>query len=235
MEADGVRYLLRKNEAEAAREQHRLEDKLAKLARKVEQRNQQVKASPRCQPEAGPRQLQIWVARHKLTGLVQLRLEDRTVVLERNLAATERAMDLAGCYVVVTDVPQAQMSGEAVHDSYVELQRVERDFRQMKTGLLEVRPVFVRKESRTRGHVFGCMLALKISREMERRLRATFGSTDDNPQTVTIENAMAALNRLCLQNYEIDEKTTVTRFPRPDARQREILNALGVRMPEGKL
>jgi len=39
VEADGVCYLLRKNEAETAREQHRLEDKLAKLAGKVEQRN----------------------------------------------------------------------------------------------------------------------------------------------------------------------------------------------------
>jgi len=235
VEADGVRYLLRKNQAEAAREQYRLEDKLAKLTRQVEQRNQQVKASPRCQPEAGPRRLQIWIARHKLTGLVQLRLEERTVVWERNLPAMERAMELAGCYVVVTDVPAANMSGQAVHDSYVHLQRVERDFRQMKTGLLEVRPVFVRKESRTRGHVFGCMLALKISREMERRLQAAFGTTDDDPHATTLEDAMAALSRLCLQNYEIDENTIVTRFPRPDARQQEILKALRVSLPTGKL
>jgi len=235
VEADGVRYLLRKNQAEAAREQYRLEDKLAKLARKVEQRNQRVKGSARCQPEAGPRQLQIWVARHKLTGLVQLRLEEQTVFWERNPPAIERAMELAGCYVVVTDVPAANMSGQAVHDSYVHLQRVERDFRQMKTGLLEVRPVFVRKESRTRGHVFGCMLALKISREMERRLQAAFGTTDDDPHAITLEDAMAALSRLCLQNYEIDENTTVTRFPHPDARQQEILKVLRVSLPTGKL
>ena len=36
VEADGVRYLLRKNEKEAAREQHRLEDKLAKLAGRID-------------------------------------------------------------------------------------------------------------------------------------------------------------------------------------------------------
>jgi hypothetical protein len=176
--ADGVRYLLRKNEAEAAREQHRLEDKLAKLSRKVEQRNEQVSKSPRCQPEAGPRNLQFWVARHKLTGLVELRLEGRTMVLERNPVAIERAMELAGCYVVVTDVAKEHLSGQEVHDSYVSLQKVERDFRQRKTGLVEVRPVFVRKESRTRGHVFCCLLALKLSRELERRLQAAFGTTD---------------------------------------------------------
>lgn len=232
VEADGVRYVLRKNPDEAAREWHRLEDKLAKLEKKVEQRHEQVKASARCQAEAGPRRLQIWVARHKLSGLVDLRLEGRTMVLERKQAAIERAMELAGCYVVVSDVPKDRISSQATHDSYVRLQKVERDFRQMKTGLLEVRPVWVRKETRTRGHVFCCMLALKISRAIERRLQAAFGTTDHDPHAVTLPDALAALSRLCLQLHQIDEKTTVTTLPRADARQQEILAALGVCLPD---
>jgi plasmid stabilization system protein ParE len=232
VEADGVRYLLRKNPDEAAREQHRLEDKLAKLSRKIEQRNEQVMKSARCQPEAGLRNLQLWVARHKLSGLVDLRLEGRTMVLEHNPAALERALELAGCYVVVTDVPKQNLSGQEVHDSYVSLQKVERDFRQMKTGLLEVRPVFVRKESRTRGHVFCCLLALKLSREMERRLQAAFGTTDADPHAITLTDALAALSRLCLLEYRVDEKTSVTRLPQPDDRQQQILAALGVPMPK---
>ena len=199
---------------------------------KVERRNEKVQASSRCQPEAGPRQLQLWVARHKLTGLVELRLEGRTMVLERQEAAIERALELAGCYVVVTDVGGKQMSRQAVHDSYVRLQQVERDFRQMKTGLLEVRPVFVRKESRTRGHVFYCLLALKLSRELERRLQAAFGTTDHDPHAITLADALAALGRLCLLEYPVDKQTSVTRLPIPDARQTEILNALGVPLPQ---
>jgi transposase len=230
--ADGVRYVLRKNEAEEARVQHRREDKLAKLSGKVEERNQWVKKSKRCQPEAGRRQLQAWVARHKLTGQVELRVEDRTITLECNQAAMDRAMQLAGCYAVVTDVPKEQMNEQAVHDSYVSLQKVERDFRLLKTGLLEVRPVFVRKESRTRGHVFCCMLALKLGREIERRLQAAFGTTDADPQALTVSDALAALSRLCLLEYQIDDKTTVIRLPRPDARQEEILVALGVSLPK---
>ena len=73
------------------------------------------------------------------------------------------------------------MSGQAVHDTYVSLERVERNYRQMKTGPLDVRPLFVRKESRTRGHVFGCVLALKVSRELERRLYAVFKTTGTHP------------------------------------------------------
>ncbi len=232
VEADGVRYLLRKNGSEAAREQHRLQDKLAKLAGKTDRRNQQVEASARCQPEAGLRQVQAWIARYKLAGLVEARLEARVLTLVRKDAAIGRALELAGCYVVVSDVSKDRMSGQEIHDSYVGLQKVERDFRAMKTGLLEVRPVFVRKESRTRGHVLACMLALKVSREMERRLQAAFGTTDSDPHTVTLPDALASLGRLCLLHYSIDADTTLTRLPRPDERQKQILTALGVVLPE---
>jgi transposase len=232
VEAAGVRTLLRKNESEAAKERHRLADKLAKLSGKIERRNRQVEASVRCQPEAGSRQLQAWIVGHKLTGLVELRLEARVLTLVRNEAAIERALELAGCYVITSDVLKDQMNGQEIHDSYVGLQKVERDFRTMKTGLLEVRPVFVRKESRTRGHVFACMLALKLSREMERRLQAVFGTTDSDPYAITLPDALAALSRLCLLHYPVDSNTTVTRLPRPDERQKEILAALGVALPE---
>jgi hypothetical protein len=40
-----------------------------------------------------------------------------------------------------------------------------------------------------------------------------------------------ALTRLCLLHYVVDEKTTVTKLPQPDARQQAILAALGVTLP----
>jgi hypothetical protein len=97
VEGDGVRYALRKNDAEAAREQHRWEDKLEKLERKMATRNELVKNKPRCQPEAGQRKLQGWAARHMLMkGLVDLPLHGRTFVLERHQAAIEKSLELAG-------------------------------------------------------------------------------------------------------------------------------------------
>lgn len=231
VEVEGVRYILRKNEAEARREQRRLEDKLAKLGGKIEARNEQVRTHPRCRPEAGQRAMTTWVGRYKLTGLVEIQLEGRELKLQRKEEAIARALDLAGCYVVTTDVPSADLSAQQVHDSYVSLRNVERDFRTLKTGLLEVRPVWVRKESRTRGHVFCCMLALKVSREMERRLQAAFGTTDTRADAITLPDALLALTRLCLLHYPVDEKTTLTKLPQPDARQQEILRALGVALP----
>lgn len=231
VEGAGVRYVLRKNEKEAARERHRLEDKLEKLAGKIAARNEQVKNKSRCRPETGQRQLQVWAERHKLTGLLELQLDGRTLVLQRQEEKIERALQLAGCYVVTTDVLKTSMSAQEVHDSYMSLQRVERDFRALKTGLLEVRPVFVRKESRTRGHVFCSMLALKLSREMEHRLREKFRTTDSNPHAITLPDALRAFSGLCLLQYKIDEKTTVTKLPQPTANQQQILAALGMSLP----
>ena len=66
---------------------------------------------------------------------------------------------------------------------------------------------------------------------MERRLRAVFGTTETNPHAVTLPDALTAMSRLCLLHYRVDEKTVLTRLPKPDAQQEEILKALQVPLP----
>ena len=231
VQAAGRRYLLRKNAAEARKAWHRLQDKLHTLQTLVATRNAKVTASPRCQPEAGLGHVQDWIKRHKLTHVVTVRLDGRCLTLDSDAAAQEQAMQLAGCYVLETDVAPALLDTQTAHDRYKDLAHVEHDFRTLKTGLLEVRPIFVRKERRTRGHVFVCLLALKLSRELQRRLAAALGTTQDEPHGVTVSDALAALNRLCLLTYPFDETHSVTRLPRPDAQQTRILQALQVPLP----
>ncbi len=117
-----------------------------------------------------------------------------------------------------------------MHDRYRDLHEVEQDFRTMKTGLLEVRPVFVRKAPRTRAHVLVTMLALKVVRAMRRALVAAFGTTDDDKLAVTVDDALATLSRLCLLIYQV-RGTVITRLPTPDERQKAILDALGTSLP----
>ena len=165
VQADGKRYLLRKNVAEARKAQHRLDDKLATLRTLVAARNAKVAAALWCQPEAGWRGLQAWVQRHKLRTVVSLALDARQITLTIDAVAYQQTLQLAGCYVLETDVPAEILDTQTAHDRYKGLAQVERDIRMLKTGLLEVRPVFVRKDTRIRGHVCVCLLALKLSRE----------------------------------------------------------------------
>jgi transposase len=232
VEHEQLRYVLRKNQSESLRIQRRLTDKLEKLEARIQSRNQKVQQQSLCKPEAGLHQIQLWVQRHKIESLVQLRLEGGQIAIEPQQQAIARHLELAGCYVITTDVAGAEMDAQHVHDSYMALQRVERDFRAMKTGALEVRPIFVQKASRTRGHVFCCMLALKLARQVEQRLRAAFGTTGDNPHAITLPDAMAALSRLCLLNYPASKSGgVVTKLPHPNEVQRKILHALNASLP----
>jgi transposase len=231
VQADGKRYILRKNAAEARKAQHRLQDKLTTLQTLVAARNAKVAASPRCQPEAGVRGLHAWVTRHKLRHIVTLRLTDRQIICDIDAVAQGQALQLAGCYVLETDAPADRLDTQTVHDRYKDLAHVEHNIRMLKTGLLEVRPVFVRKDTRTRGHVFVCMLALKLGRELRQRLATVFGTTKDDPHGVTVQDALDALHRLCLLTYPLNDTHSITRLPRPDAQQIRILQALQVSLP----
>jgi len=77
---------------------------------------------------------------------------------------------LDGCYVLETDLPAAVADARTVHARYLSLPEIERDFRTMKTGQLELRPIFLRKAERTKGHALVTMLALKLVRELDRRV-----------------------------------------------------------------
>lgn len=231
VEHEGKRLVVRRNEEVRRKETHRRDDKLRKLRDKIDERNAFVAGSQRADPQAGLRTLGQWVARHKLGSFVSVSLEGRMLRCEIDEEAQRHAALLDGCYTLETDVAKEKLSAEQVDARYRDLQRVERHFRTIKTGLLEVRPFFVRKASRTRGHVFAALLALKIVREMNARLAQAFGTTDDDKNAVTLDDALAGLSRLCFQIYDV-KGHTVQRLPRPDDRQRAILDALGIGWPK---
>jgi transposase len=225
-----VRLILRRSEALRQQAAQRRADKLAKLQRMITTRNAFVQTSKRAKPETGLQTVCAWVKRHKLDTFVQVSLHEGQLAVTLDATAQAEAALLEGCYVLETDVPQTALDAQTVHDRYRDLHEVEQDFRTMKTGLLEVRPIFVRKASRTRAHVLVTMLALKVVREMRGALVAAFGTTDDDKMAVTVEDALLALARLCLLTYHV-QGTAVTRLPTPDERQAAILNALGTPLP----
>ena len=229
VEHNNLRLVLRRNKAVWLKEQKRREDKLNKLKERIEKRNQFVAQSKKANPQTGLDSAVTWANRHKLTSFVSLALNDRKITIEVDEEAKENAAILDGCYVLETDVSHA-MEAKSVHDRYMDLENVERDFRTMKTAFLEIRPIYLRKADRTRGHVFIATLALRIVREMRQLLAAEFGTTNTNKAAITSEDAIDALSRLCLDTYEV-RGTTITRLPIPDDRQSRILKALGVCLP----
>jgi len=173
------RYVLRCNPHTQARERARRTDQWARVRGWIEARNQAVEKKPRCDPASSLRGAQARVQKYRLGGWVSVRLEGRQVRWTEDTPAREKEAQLDGCYVIESDLPASAATTQAVHDRYLDLTRVERDFRTLKTGLLEIRPVFLRKADRTRGHALVSLLALKLARALERRV-APLGLTVDD-------------------------------------------------------
>ena len=225
-----VRLILRCSPARRQPEARRRADKVAKLQALITARHACVETATRAKPATGLRTLQAWVKRHKLETCVHVTRHEGRLRATLDPAAQAEIALLDGCYVLETDVPQTALEAQAGHDRYRDLHEVEQDFRTMKTGLLEVRPIFVRQALRPRAHVLVTLLAVKVVREMRRALVAAFGTTADDKMAVTVEDALLALARLCLLTYHV-QGTAVTRLPAPDERQATILNALGTPLP----
>lgn len=211
------RYVLRCNPQTQARERARRDDQWTLVWEWLVARNAAVAQQPRCSPASSLRGAQARVTKYRLGGWVSVRLEGRQVVWTADAAAREQVAQLDGCYVVVSDLPVAAANTQAVHDRYLDLTRVERDFRTLKTGLLEIRPVFLRKADRTRGHAVVSLLALKLARELERRVA---------PLGLTVTDAVERLKGVrlvCLGEAALGLWRLAASYP---AAQTEVLRVL---------
>lgn len=217
VEFNGKRYVLRCNPQTRARERARRADQWARVQAKIRARNLAVEKKPRTDPNSSLKQAQALLVKYRLQGWVKVQLAQRQVVWTEDEVARQKQAQLDGCYVIESDLPKEVAGTQQVHDRYLDLTKVERDFRTLKTGLLELRPIFLRKEGRTRGHALVCLLALKLARELDRRLA---------PLGLTVEDGLErlkAVRLVRLGNSEVELWRLPTSYPQA---QSEVLEAL---------
>ena len=218
VELNGRRYVLRCNPQTQARERARRADQWARVQAKITARNQQVEQKPRTDPNSSLKQAQGLLTKYRLGRWVKVELAGRKVVWTEDEATRQQQAQLDGCYVIESDLPKEVATTQQVHDRYMDLTQVERDFRTLKTGLLELRPIFLRKEGRTRGHALVCLLALKLARELERRLA---------PLGLTVQDGLERLKAVRLVRLGNSEEVELWRLPASYPRaQSEVLEAL---------
>jgi hypothetical protein len=131
--------------------------------------------------------------------------------------------ELDGCYVIKSDLPDEAADKELIHDRYKDLAMVETAFRTCKTTHLEVRPVFVRTEANTRGHVLVVMLAYLIVRALKRAWKDF---------DLTVEEGLKELDKICAMNLSVKGGDACLRIPEPSPTARELLDALDVKLPQ---
>lgn len=125
-----------------------------------------------------------------------------------------------GKWVLRTNLSSAQASTEEVARLYRQEVSIEHDFRDLKS-FIELRPIFHRLEPRVRAHVFICVLAKVVARELETRLhRSGFVGT-------SVEAVLDELARLQVTEVNSPEGRRFVRR-RPTTEQEDLLRRLDI-------
>jgi hypothetical protein len=221
--AEGIRYVLRRNPVRAQEARDTRQAKLATLQTLVAKQNQYLTDHPRANAQGALQKLVARAEKLRIAGWVELALEERVLTLTVNASAQQEAATLDGCYVLKTDLMPAQAPKEVVHDRYKDLASVEQAFRTCKTAHLEVRPIFVRREARTRAHAVVVMLAYQIIRY----LAACWSAFD-----VTVEEGLHALTTLCLVEVAPKNASSYHCLPTPRDAIARSLHSADITLPK---
>jgi hypothetical protein len=220
---EGVRYVLRRNPVRAQEVREARHAKLATLQALVAKHNRYLTEHPRADAQGALQKLVARATTLRLSDWVELTLAERTITLTINEDAQTEAAQLDGCYVLKTDLTPAQAPKELVHDRYKDLASVEQAFRACKTVHLEVRPIFLRLEARTRAHAFVVMLAYQIIHY----LASCWHAFD-----VTVEEGLHALTTLCLVEVSPHNAPSYHCIPTPRDAIVRLLHSADIKLPK---
>lgn len=220
--SEGERYVLRCNPVRAQEMAHSRKDKVASIEKAVNQYNQYLKEHRRANVEVGRRFLEQKAQRLRISDWIFLDVENRMFSVRVNDAALAEVSKLDGCYALRTDLSPVVANKEAIHDRYKDLTLVEKAFRNCKTVCLEMRPIYVRLEDRTRGHAFVVMLAYRLIQELAKRWSSL---------NLTVQEGINQLATLCSEEVLINGKPYCHKIPQPDKPLEILLETAGVRLP----
>jgi hypothetical protein len=220
---EGLRYVLRRNPVRAQEVRDTRHAKLATLQALVAKHNQYLTDHPRANAQGALQKLVARAEKLRIADWVELTVAERAMTLTIKEDAQTEAAKLDGCYVLKTDLTPAQAPKEMVHDRYKDLASVEQAFRSCKTVHLEVRPIFLRLEARTRAHAFVVMLAYQIIRY----LAACWNAFD-----VTVEEGLHALTTLCLVEVSPHNAPSYHCIPMPRDAIARLLHSADITLPK---
>ncbi len=220
---EGIRYVLRRNPVRAQEVRESRQSKLAKLQAQVAKQKQYLTDHPRANAQGALQKLVASAKKLRISDWVELTVEDRSLTLTINASGQQEEAKLDGCYVLKTDLTPQQAKKEIVHDRYKDLASVEHAFRTCKTAHLEVRPIFLRREARTRSHAFVVMLAYQIIQY----LTACW-----SPLDVTVEEGLHALTTLCLVEVSPMNAPSYHCIPTPRDAIAQLLHRADIKLPK---
>ena len=214
-----IRYILRRNPHRALEMSLSRESKIESIKKIIKEKNEYLLNHPNAKTETGIKLIMEKIKKLKLDSFVELKNNDRKLYLEINRNKLEKISKLDGCYVIKTNL--FDLSAKIIHERYKDLTFVEHGFRTIKTAHLETRPYYVRKEKRTKAHVFIVMLAYKLIRYLKEKWKDL---------EITVEEGISELSSICSIKTSVCEKCQI--IPKTRGLTKKLLDKLEIVLPE---
>jgi len=218
-----VRYILRRNPQRAWETQQSRQSKQDALAKFVADKNTYLAQKPKARVKVALKTARARAAKLKIEEWLCFKAQGRKLVLTVDEPALAEAKKLDGCYVIKTDLLDEWATTQVVHDRYKDLALVEQNFRTSKTVALELRPVHVRLEASTRGHVLVVMLAHRLIQELQPCWAG---------ENLTVEEAIHELSSLCVTEVVVKGTVRDQLVPEGRAQVKRLLELAKVAMPK---
>jgi len=219
---DALRLILRRNPVRAEEIKHSRQRKYRSLLAFVEEQNRYLQEHAQAKVAVAVRKIEAKSNQLKIDKWTIVVSKDRSLSLSKDTEQLQEVEKLDGCYVLKTDLAADQAPKEMVHDRYKDLALVEWAFRTSKTVELEMRPVNVRLETRTRGHALVVMMAYWIVKE----LACVWAALD-----VTVQEGLKELDALCSTEVSIADGRGFHRIPQPRELSQQLLAAADLTLP----
>jgi len=224
-----MRYMLCKNDNEMIKERN---TRLALIAKVSERLTTKANVKSKRDPQKVAASVGRIFAKYTIEKFFSWNVDERgglTWALKNDVIEKEAELD--GCYVIKTTAASETLDKEATVDCYRNLQKVEQAFKNMKTVMLELRPIYHKSDERIESHIFIVMLAYYLQWHAMQRLKPLFendGKGQDKRWTfeAIIERLKSIRKTQCLING-VAVKTEITKS---DEEQAQILNLLGVKI-----
>lgn len=178
-----IRYILRQNPVRRVEIRATRESKIKRLNEFIEEKSNYYNTHYRAKKETMINHINKKISALKLNSFIsyeisylngdcEVKKDDEIVIKTKEIATVKVVIDeeerkkveeLDGCYVIKTSlIDIAEETKEDIHSAYKTLIKVENAFKTLKTTYLEIRPLYLRTDSRIIGHTVVSMLAYNI-------------------------------------------------------------------------
>jgi transposase len=222
VELDGIRYVFRRNPQRAKEIEDSRQSRLARLVEFCDERNEYLQTHKKAKEEAAKKTIENKAKKLQIFDWINISVSEKSISITINEEKKKEIMKLDGCYVLKTDRKKEDISTEEIHDRYKSLADVEWAFRTMKTTLLEMRGIFVRKAARTKAHVFIVMLSYMLAYHLRRSW---------HDLEVTVEEGISELASIHAIEVHFPQMS-YQQIPEPRAAAINLLEKTGIVLPD---